>query len=156
MSTSQTVALGTDVNQTISLLTTTTGLIDIHVIDAKDQPAWIVPQNLVLDVVPAPANTQVLHWNEQSLAVFSLLGASGVATQTVVAVILEGDTDQQRVAILTSQPPASQRIRISGLHDVESGVRAPYCFQMVKLEGIDYQVPALDVLAATLTSVASV
>ncbi|MEY4516958.1 MAG: hypothetical protein RL180_1304 [Pseudomonadota bacterium] len=154
MSTSQTAALGTDVNQTISLLTTTTGLIDIHVIDAKDQPAWIVPQNLVLDVVPTPANTQVLHWNEQTLPVLSLLGASGVATQTVVAVVLEGETDQHRVAVLTSQPPASQRIRISGLHDADSKTSAPYCFQLVKLEGIDYQVPALDGLAAALTGAA--
>jgi hypothetical protein len=154
MPTNTSIVSGVDVNQTISLLTTTTGLIDIHVIDAKDQPAWIVPQSLVLDVVPAPANIQVLHWNEQTLPVLSLLGSSGVATQTVVAVVLEGETDQHRVAVLTSQPPASQRIRISGLHDTDGSVSSPYCFQLVKLEGIDYQVPALDGLATALTGVA--
>jgi hypothetical protein len=153
MSTNTSIASGVDVNQTISLLTTTTGLIDIHIIDAKGQPSWIVPQSLVLDVVPAPSSIQALHWNEQVLPVLSLLGDAGAVTQTVVAVVLEGESDQQRIAILTAKPPASQRIRISGLHDDDSSVHLPYGFQLVKLEGEPYQVPALDGLAERLTAI---
>lgn len=143
-----------DVSQTINLLTTTTGLIDIHIVHAVDEPAWLVPQSLVLDVLAAPSDSETLTWNGQQLPVLSLLGQQKTGVHTVRAVVIESESDQQRFALLSQQEPDSQRVRISGLHDEDQADHGfKYCFQLVRLEGDHYQIPDLDKVSQSLGAV---
>jgi hypothetical protein len=143
--------LESEVSQTINLLTTTTGLIDIHIVHAVGEPAWLIPQSLVLDVLPVPSDSETLVWNGQQLPILSLLGQQKVGVRTVSAVVVEAESDQQRFVLLSQQEPDSQRVRISGLHDEDQADHGlQYCFQLVRLEGGHYQIPDLDQVSRQL------
>lgn len=138
-------------SQTISLLTTTTGLIDIYALSVQGEPDWIVPQNIVLDTLNVSAKSNSVVWQGQTIPLFSLLGEV-IESPEAVAVVLEGDNDATRLAVLTAIPPKPMRVRISNLRDVTAEQPLAYAYQPVLLADELYQVPDLQ---KALKSVAS-
>lgn len=136
-------------SQTISLLTTTTGLIDIYALSVQGEPDWIIPQNLVLDTVSVPAQSTSVAWQGQQIPLKSLLGKAPTMTEAI-AVLLEADNDTARIGILTSIPPKAMRVRISNLRDANDSSVLMNAYQKVMLEERLYQVPDLDRVTNTL------
>lgn len=130
-------------SQTISLLTTTTGLIDIYTLSVQGEPDWIIPQNLVLDTVSVPAQSTSVAWQGQQIPLKSLLGNNPSVTEAF-AVLLEADNDTTRIGILTSVPPKPMRVRISNLRDTNDSGVLVNAYQKVLLEDQLYQVPDLE------------
>lgn len=139
-----------DMSQAVSLLTTTTGLIDIYFVAVHNQPDWILPQNLVLAVEEVQGYPNTIEWQGQHIPVHSLLAVN--ASEPAILLILEGSDDQQRIALLSSRQPRASRIRISTLHDTNDSRVLPYAYQKVMLEQDMYQVPDIDRLSQMLLS----
>lgn len=136
-------------SQTISLLTTTTGLIDIYALSAQGEPDWIVPQNLVLDTLKVPAKSSVVTWQNQQIPLKSLLGQKSDQSEAV-AVLLEGENDATRIGVLIASPPKPMRVRISNLRDANDSQVLLNAYQKVMLEDQLYQVPDLDRISKAL------
>lgn len=137
-----------DMNQTISLLTTTTGLVDIYLVAIAGEPEWVIPQNLVLAIDLVDAHTKTAEWEDKTIPVQSFLPADYEGLGTLV--LIEGQDDQHRIGVLTSDTPKSLRIRISSLHDTNDSHVLPYAYQKVLLDQKLYQVPDLDRLTTQL------
>ena len=138
-------------SQTISLLTTTTGLIDIYALSVVGEPDWIVPQNIVLDTLTVPATAQSVTWQGQQIPLTSLLGKTAVAG-SAVAVLLEADNDAARNGVLIDTPPKPMRVRISNLRDANDSQVLLNAYQKVLLADELYQVPDLDKVTQALLS----
>ena len=136
-------------SQTISLLTTTTGLIDIYVLSVAGEPDWIIPQNLVLDTLTISADATSVQWKNQQIPLKSLLGQN-IATAEAVAVLLEADNDAARIGVLTDAAPKPMRVRISNLRDANDSQVLLNAYQKVMLADELYQVPDLDKVTETL------
>jgi hypothetical protein len=139
-----------DMSQTISLLTTTTGLVDIYLVAIAGEPEWVIPQNLVLEISQIDAQATTIEWEGQAIPIQSFLpdGYQGLGT----LVVLEGQDDQHRIGVLTQATPKSMRIRISSLHDTNDAMVLPYAYQKVLLDQNLYQVPDIDRLTAQLVA----
>ena len=138
-------------SQTISLLTTTTGLIDIYALSVVGEPDWIVPQSIVLDTLTVPATAQSVTWQGQQIPLKSLLGKTAVAGDAV-AVLLEADNDAARIGVLIDTPPKPMRVRISNLRDANDSQVLLNAYQKVLLADELYQVPDLDKVTQALLS----
>lgn len=136
-------------SQTISLLTTTTGLIDIYALSVQGEPDWIIPQNLVLDTISVPAQSTSVAWQGQQIPLKSLLGKAPIVTEAI-AVLLEADNDSGRIGVLTSTAPKAMRVRISNLRDANDSSVLMNAYQKVLLEEQLYQVPDLDRVTTAL------
>ena len=136
-------------SQTINLLTTTTGFIDIYVLSVEGEPDWIIPQNLVIDTVDTTAQSTSLAWQGQQIPLKSLLGQTPSVTEAI-AVILEADNDIARIGVLTATPPKPMRVRISNLRDTNDSSVLPHAYQKVLFADQIYQVPDLDRISTSL------
>lgn len=137
-----------DASNAMSLLTTTTGFVDVYVIEAHEQLPWLIPQNLVLAALSAEANAKEVEWRDFHLPVLSLVDEQ---QQNPVALVLEG-FDQHRFALLTEKMPEAQRVRISSLHDSEhEPVNENLSFQIVKMEDQLFQVPDFEKISDLLS-----
>lgn len=177
--------------EAVSLLTAANGMLEATIIPALNQPDWIVPSALILESIDCsneyedsnsesenstePQNavkTQYYTWQQQPVAVFSLLPKDQVA-DTVV--ILEGNTVAQRLALKTKGQLRQVKVTISDVQDselpveynvntkgvenddsniedsVDAEVIATYLFQAIVIEGVIYIVPDLDKIAHQLT-----
>jgi hypothetical protein len=131
-----------DMSQAMSLLTTTTGFVDVYIIEAHEQLPWLVPQNLVLAALSAEGRPKQIEWRDKILPVLSL---SGEGNNKPVALVVQGIKDQHLFALLIDKMPDTGRIRISSLRDMNmEPVSEVFSFQIVKMgEGL-YQVPDFD------------
>ena len=139
-----------EMSQTISLLTTTTGLVDIYLVTIAGEPEWVIPQNLVLAIDMLDAHATSAEWEGNTIPVQSFLDTDYEGLGTLL--VIEGSDDQHRIGILTADTPKSMRIRISSLHDTNDSNVLPYAYQKVLLDQQLYQVPDIDRLTAHLLS----
>lgn len=141
-----------DASHTMSLLTTTTGFVDVYVIEADQQLPWLIPQNLVLAALSAESGIQEIEWRDNNLPVLSLVNAQ---TAKPVALVIES-LNGQRFALLAEKMPDSHRVRISSLHDEDEQETAdPFVFQVVKMQDQLYQVPNFEKINQHLATMAS-
>lgn len=141
-----------DASYTMSLLTTTTGFVDVYVIDADQQLPWLIPQNLVLAALSAESGIQEIEWRDYNLPVLSLVDKQVAKPVALVIESLNG----QRFALLTEKMPDSHRVRISSLHDEDQHAsNDPFIFQVVKMQEQFYQVPDFEKINQHLASLAS-
>lgn len=141
-----------DASHTMSLLTTTTGFVDVYVIEADQQLPWLIPQNLVLAALSAESGIQEIEWRDNNLPVLSLVNAQ---TAKPVALVIES-LNGQRFALLAEKMPDSHRVRISSLHDEDEQEDVdPFVFQVVKMQDQLYQVPNFEKINQHLATIAS-
>lgn len=131
-----------DMSQAMSLLTTTTGFVDVYIIEAHEQLPWLVPQNLVLAALSADGRPKQLEWRDKILPVLAI---NSPENQKPVALVVQGIQDQHLFALLIDKMPDTGRIRISSLRDLDmEPVGEVFSFQIVKMEESLYQVPDFD------------
>lgn len=141
-----------DVSYTMSLLTTTTGFVDVYVIDVYEQLPWLIPQNLVLAALSAESGITEIEWRDYNLPVLNLVHPQA---SKPVALVIE-NMHGERFALLIEKMPESRRVRISSLHDVDPAQSAdagqaveakemklnqPFTYQLVTMEDQLHQVP---------------
>lgn len=142
-------ALPQHANQTMSLLTTTTGFVDVYVIEAFGQLPWLIPQSLVQAALSAKSHISEIEWRDYTLPVFSLVNTT---QENPVALVVES-YNQHRFALLTEKMPEAHRVRISSLHDDDTQpANEPFSFQIVKLEENLYQIPDFEKINQKLFS----
>jgi hypothetical protein len=141
-----------DASHAMSLLTTTTGFVDVYVIDADKQLPWLLPQNMVLAALSAESGITEIEWRDNNLPVLNLVDTQIAKPVALVIESLNG----QRFALLTEKMPDSHRVRISSLHDEDQqAANDPFVFQVVKMEEQYYQVPDFEKINQHLASLAS-
>jgi hypothetical protein len=128
-----------DISQTMSLLTTTTGFVDVYIINAYEQLSWVIPQNLVLAALSADKGFKTIEWRDQQLPVLPL---HDPVNNHPIALVIEALGGYQRFVLLIDKMPDTRRVRISSLHDINmEAVNEPFNFQIVKMEEQLFQVP---------------
>ncbi|WP_230658006.1 hypothetical protein [Psychrobacter sp. I-STPA10] len=140
--------------EAVSLLTLNKGQIEVTVIPAQDQPDWIVPSNLILEVVEYTDRIWTYIWQDCDVAVYHLLEKDTPPTKLV---ILEGSNDIYRLALQTQGELTHRQVGISQVKDLSaidideySIVNNDYIFQKVQIEDDEYIVPDLEELAHRL------
>lgn len=131
---------------TVSLLSASTGMLDVSALPSNVSPDWIIPTNLILDVIPVKEHLVVYPWKNLDLPVYSLAGDE---TPTKL-IVVESKSDLYRIGLLVDSSPVGHQVRISELKDVDDEVDNPYCLQPVKLENELNMVPDLDKLSHKL------
>lgn len=131
---------------TVSLLSASTGMLDVSALASNVSPDWIIPSNLILDVIPVNEHLVVYPWKNLDLPVYSLVGDDAPAKLVVV----ESKSDLYRIGLLVDSSPIEHQVRISELKDADDEVDNPYCLQAVMLENELNMVPDLDKLSHKL------
>lgn len=127
--------------KSLSLLSATTGQLEIARIPVVDKPDWIIPRTLILDVVPfteriwnylwqADDSTKTINTSKinnpeilermlkQEIAVYHLF-PKGLTPKNII--IVESFTDVHRIALQIVGDVQYHQIRIADLKDVENG-----------------------------------
>lgn len=102
--------------EAISLLTAESGMIEMTMIPAMNQPDWIVPSSLILSVDDYDERVWSYGWQQQDVAVFHLLPRDQAVDKVIV---LEGNTVAHRLALQTKGELKSRKVRISEVKDTE-------------------------------------
>lgn len=106
--------------ETLSLLSATTGQLDIARLPAVDGPDWIIPRSLILAVEPYSERIWTYLWDKQGhkqeVSVYHLFPKGQTPTYIVV---LESFTDVHRLGLQIVGEPSYYQIRISDLKDIE-------------------------------------
>lgn len=144
--------------EAVSLLILNKGQIEVTVIPVEGQLDWIVPSNMILEVVDLSERIWMYQWNHCDIAVYHLLESDSQPTKLV---ILEGSSDVHRVGLQITGELTQKQVGISQVKDLdaetsdislslESNPDAYYIFQQVWVDDVAYIVPDLDELAHRL------
>lgn len=102
--------------ESTGLLSITTGQLKIARLPVDHAPDWIVPQDLILDIIPKTELVWNYHWKNQDIPVHRLVNAD--ATPHAI-VILESITDVHRIGLQVANELEYYSVRISDLKDAE-------------------------------------
>lgn len=157
--------------EAVSLLTPENGMLEISIIPALGQPNWIVPRCLILDVQECHEKNWHTHVGVykyhkgttiQNVPVYPLVPKEIPADKMIV---LEGNTDAQRIALQSVGDIVHLWAKISDVKDVtldeeemsiiQSSMPVAhqgenYVFQAVQIGNETYIVPDLDLMAQRL------
>ncbi|MDO5768899.1 MAG: hypothetical protein Q4P13_05290 [Psychrobacter sp.] len=101
--------------EAVSLLTADNGLLDITIVPAVGQPDWLIPSNLILEVVTYSDRIWTYLWQQQEIAMFHLIPREQTPNTLI---ILEGNTDVHRVGLQTAGELTRLQVRISDVKDI--------------------------------------
>lgn len=101
--------------EAVSLLTAENGLMSVTIIPAVGQPDWVIPSNLILDIVEFNEYIWTYSWQQQQVSIFHLLPREVAPTSIV---ILEGNTDVHRFGLQFKGSLQNKQVRISDVKDV--------------------------------------
>lgn len=138
---------------TISLLSASTGSLEVVKIPNAQGADWILPKNLLLDKVDFGERLAVVLWQGFDIPTYALL-AKDEAPEA--ALIIEGVNEFKRIALLVKGDIIQQKIRISELPDAQEAAHQPnqdgkdYTFAAVMYAGSPAIVPDVDKLASHL------
>lgn len=127
--------------KSLSLLSATTGQLDIARIPVVDKPDWIIPRSLILEVIPFAERIWTYLWQvkgktdsvamaktdnpallermlKQEIAVYHLF-PKGLTPKNIV--VVESFTDVHRIGLQTVGDISYHQIRIADLKDAEEG-----------------------------------
>lgn len=123
------------------LITVSTGSIDVYKISCFNQFPMLLPQNIILSAQTANASVKKFQWHDAILPVYAI---NDPKLEKAVALIVEGETEDQRFVLLCDEMPETLRLRISELVDDTKQVDSEHIFQYVSMQNQIYQIPALD------------
>ncbi|WP_019673466.1 hypothetical protein [Psychrobacter lutiphocae] len=159
---------------TNALMSTKQGVLATTIIPATEQLDWIVPTALILAVMPFDPHAVIeltiadekqsaisdnsqtyLHhqgyrWQQQVISIYPLLTRLEEAEQVV---ILEGESDNARLAILVKGELIQREIKLLDIKDIELeatvqyGTAGEYVSQLVLVQQQAYVVPDLSALS---------
>lgn len=122
-----------------NLLTTSTGFIETYIIPVHDDADIILPQNMILSALNVPAHVTEVEWHEKLLPTYNV---HNPVLSHVIALIVEGEEEQTRFALLCDEMPKTMRLRISKVLDYEC-TTSDFVYQYVKIDEVQYQIPHL-------------
>ena len=122
-----------------SLITTSTGFLDVYEIPVHGDVPLLIPQNMILSAMSVKANEKLVEWHDKQLPTYLVHQPN---LSEVTALVVEGEQETTRFALLCDSMPNSLRLRISEVVDVEKDAPAQ-TYQYVQVNGKDYQVPNL-------------
>lgn len=122
-----------------SLITTSTGFLDVYEIPVHGDVPLLIPQNMILSAMSVKANEKLVEWHDKQLPTYLVHQPN---LSEVTALVVEGEQETTRFALLCDRMPNSLRLRISEVVDVEKDAPAQ-TYQYVQVNGKDYQVPNL-------------
>ena len=122
-----------------SLITTSTGFLDVYEIPVHGDVPILIPQNMILSAMSVKANEKLVEWHDKQLPTYLVHQPN---LSEVTALVVEGEQETTRFALLCDSMPNSLRLRISEVVDVEKDAPAQ-TYQYVQVNGKDYQVPNL-------------
>lgn len=137
--------------QTLSLLANTTGVLDLIRLHNSQGDDWLLPSALVLsqERQTLEQDSQYVEYEGRSVPVYRGL-LPKVVPEQVFVLVLEGEHDIQRLAVLVDQRPEGFRANISNLRDVEEAQASRYEAQVVQFHGERCVVPNIDELTQHL------
>ena len=122
-----------------SLIATSTGFIETYVIDVYDGAEILLPQNMVLSAMNVPAQSSEVEWHDTYLPTFIVHDPK---LSEVTALVIEGENEQTRFAILCDKMPSTLRLRISEVLDIDKPT-PEQVYQYVRVNEKEYQIPHL-------------
>lgn len=129
------------------LISVSTGFIDTYIIECYQQPAMLLPQNIVLSALDSPTNVTSIDWHDTQLPVYAIHHPSH---SKGVALVIEGEDSRQRFALMCNEMPQSMRLRISEVVDCEQSLRPEEVFQYVQVGEQVFHVPNLAAIEKSL------
>ena len=134
------------------LITVSSGFIDAYVIQCYDKVAMLLPQNIVLSALDSATNVDEVEWHDVKLPVFSV---SDPDQALGVALVIEGDEENQRFALMCNEMPSSIRLRISEVVDDEQQVSEDQSvLQHVRIGDDVYHVPNMSFIQSSIGLIA--
>ncbi len=133
------------------LLTNVTGVLDLLRVSNQQGLDWLLPSALVLgqERQNEPSDSPYIFHGTQQIPLYRGLLPKGWRAPVHVLVI-EGEHDVGRLALLCNNRPQALRVSISSIRDVDGPVDQPYVVQAVEVNGSPCVVPDLDLLAQHL------
>lgn len=128
------------------LIATSTGFIEAYVIPVFGDAAILLPQNVVLSAMNVPANVNQVEWHDKVLPTYIVHRPE---LHDVTALVIEGESEATRFAILCDDMPQAMRLRISGVLDLEKPT-PNHVYEYVSVDGQEYQIPHLRHIQAQL------
>ena len=99
-----------------SLITTSTGFLDVYEIPVHGDVPILIPQNMILSAMSVKANEKQVEWHDKQLPTYVVHQPD---LSEVTALVVEGEQEATRFALLCDSMPNSLRLRISEVVDVE-------------------------------------
>lgn len=129
------------------LISVSTGFIDTYIIECYNQPAMLLPQNIVLSALDSATDVSSVDWHDTELPVYAIHHPSQAKG---VALVIEGEDSKQRFALMCNEMPQSMRLRISEVVDSEQAICPEEVFQYVKVGEQLFHVPNLAAIEKSL------
>ena len=131
-----------------SLIATSTGFIETYVIPVHGDADILIPQNMVLSAMSVAAHSPQVEWHDKYLPTYDIHRPD---LEEVTALVIDGDTEQTRFAILCDAMPQTLRLRISEVLDIDKPT-PEHVYQYVRVNETEYQIPHLSHLQHKLFS----
>lgn len=131
------------------LITLSTGFMDAYVIHCYGKDPMLLPQNIILSAMDSPTKVKRVEWHDTKLPVFAVHHPERALG---VALVVEGETIEQRFVLMCDEMPKTIRLRISELVDDERAVKDEMVFQYVKIGAQNFQIPHLDHIQAAISA----
>lgn len=129
------------------LITISTGFIDAYMIQCYNKPSMLIPQNIVLSAIDSSTHVDYVEWHETKLPVYALHSPEKTLG---VALVIEGDEDQERFVLMCDEMPQSLRLRISEVIDDNQEIKDPLIFQYVKVGEDIFHIPHMKNIQAEM------
>lgn len=129
------------------LITVSTGFIDAYIIECHQKVPMLLPQNIVLSALNSPSHVQSIDWHDHDLPVFHV---NNPAQRAGVALVIEGETVDQRFALMCDKMPSSIRIRISEMVDEDHPLEDQSMLHYVRFDDSLYYVPDVDYIQKSI------
>lgn len=99
----------------VSLISATTGVLEITKIPVTDQPDWIIPQTLILAIDDYQDRIWTYIWKNQEVSIYHLLPRE---IQPEKIVVVESITDAHRIGLQIQGEITFHSIKLTDLRDV--------------------------------------
>jgi hypothetical protein len=129
------------------LISVSTGFIDTYVIECFNQPAMLLPQNIVLSALDSATAVKTVDWHDTQLPVYAINHPN---QGKGVALVIEGEETKQRFALMCNEMPQTMRLRISEVVDSEQPEQPAEVFQYVKVGEQFFHIPNLNAIEKSL------
>lgn len=124
-------------DQIQSLLATSTGFIDAYAIPVFGDAPILLPQNMILSAMNVPPHSRQVEWHDKVLPTYIVHNPT---IEMATALVVEGDSEETRFAILCDHMPDTLRLRISEVRDLDKPMPKSV-YQYVEVDKKTYQIP---------------
>lgn len=123
------------------LMTVSTGFIDAYIIPVYKNMPMLLPQTIILSALDTEINVDSIQWHNQQIPTYCI---ADTERKYGVALIIEGEQNWQRFALICNEMPKEIRLRISEAVDSTIPVEDLAVYEYMEIGGDLYQVPRVE------------